>query len=155
MTAAAEVIRRCRLLAAHTEQAGETTRTFLCASMRAVHADVGAWMSEAGMVVHVDAAGNIRGLYASATPDAPRLVIGSHLDTVPRAGAFDGILGVVIGIMLVDMLASRRLPFSIEVIGFSEEEGVRFGVPFIGSRALVGTLDDDLLGRVDARGRSV
>ncbi len=69
-----------------------------------------------------------------------RLFIGSHLDTVPRAGAFDGILGVVLGIMLVEMLDGRRLPFAIEVIGFSEEEGVRFGVPFIGSRALAGTV---------------
>ena len=75
--------------------------------------------------------------------NAPRLVIGSHLDTVPHAGAFDGILGVVIGVALVEALAGARLPFAIEVIGFSEEEGVRFGVPFIGSRALAGTLDDD------------
>ena len=88
----------------------------------------------------------------ASSADAATLFIGSHLDTVPHAGAFDGILGVVIGIMLVDTLEGRRLPFSIEVVGFSEEEGVRFGVPFIGSRALAGTIDDDLLGRRDAAG---
>jgi allantoate deiminase len=78
-------------------------------------------------------------------PEAPRLFIGSHLDTVPNAGAFDGILGVLLGVALVEMLASRRTKFHIEVIGFSEEEGVRFGIPFIGSRALIGDVDQELL----------
>ena len=82
------------------------------------------------MQVHVDAAGNIRGLHGD--PSKPRLMIGSHLDTVPNAGAFDGILGVVIGIAL----AGTKPHMALEVIGFSEEEGVRFGKPFIGSRAL-------------------
>ena len=86
---------------------------------------------------------------------APRLFIGSHLDTVVRAGAFDGVLGVVLAIAIVDGLEHRRLPFTIEVVGFSEEEGVRFGVPFIGSRALVGSADEALLGRRDAHGRSI
>ena len=103
-------------------------------------------MTRAGMTVGVDAVGNIRGVYPGAGPGERRLFIGSHLDTVPRAGAFDGVLGVVAGVALVETLAPRRLPFAIEIIGFSEEEGVRFGVPFIGSRALAGTLDDDLLG---------
>jgi allantoate deiminase len=65
------------------------------------------------------------------------------------------VLGVVLAVALVDLLGGRRLPFTIEVVGFSEEEGVRFGVPFIGSRALTGSLDEDLLGRRDAEGRSV
>jgi len=69
----------------------------------------------------------------------PRILIGSHLDTVPNAGAFDGILGVVLAIALVESLHGLKLPFGMEVVGFSEEEGVRFGVPFIGSRALVGS----------------
>lgn len=107
------------------------------------------------MSVRVDAAGNLRGLHASASETAARLLIGSHLDTVPNAGAFDGILGVVMGVALVGLLAGRRLPFAIEVIGFSEEEGVRFGVPFIGSRALAGTADDALLDQPDAAGRTV
>ncbi len=123
--------------------------------MRDVHAYLGAWMQRAGMSVRVDNAGNLRGLYVASSPGGPTLYIGSHLDTVPNAGAFDGVLGVVLAIALVELLRQRRLPFSIEAIGFSEEEGVRFGVPFIGSRALAGTLDADLLARTDAQGRSM
>ena len=107
------------------------------------------------MKVSVDAVGNLRGFYAGASPGAPRILIGSHLDTVPNAGAFDGILGVLLAIGLVESLRGQKLPFGIEVVGFSEEEGVRFGVPFIGSRALVGRVDEELLGRKDANGISV
>jgi allantoate deiminase len=105
--------------------------------------------------VRIDDAGNLRGVLPPSSPGGPRLFIGSHLDTVPNAGAFDGVLGVVLAIALVDLLERKRRPFSIEVVGFSEEEGVRFGVPFIGSRALAGTIDADLLERTDAHGRSV
>ena len=150
-----EVIERCRQLATYTEEAGWITRTFLSEPMHCVHADLRAWMDQAGMSVRVDAAGNLRGFYGGTTPDAPRLIVGSHLDTVPHAGAFDGILGVVLGVALVKALGGRRLGFGIEVVGFSEEEGVRFGLPFIGSRALAGSLDDALLAKRDAEGRSV
>ncbi len=155
-TAKAErVIARCRELAGCTEVPGETTRMFLCNAMRQCHERVSTWMKAAGMDVSVDPAGNLRGLYAGVSGDAPRLLIASHLDTVPNAGAFDGILGVLMGIALVEELAGKRLPFAIEVIGFSEEEGTRFGAPFLGSRALLGTLDDALLARTDADGLSV
>jgi len=143
-----DVIERCRLLAKFSEEPGFTTRTFLSPPMHQVHEHLRGWMQEVGMSVSVDHAGNLRGLYPSDRNDAPRLFIGSHLDTVPRAGAFDGILGVVLPVMLVERLGGRRLPFAIEVIGFSEEEGVRFGVPFIGSRAFVGDIDDGLLARI-------
>ncbi|HEX7940213.1 MAG TPA: allantoate amidohydrolase [Gemmatimonadaceae bacterium] len=153
-----EVVEWCRLLATFSEVPGSTTRTFLSAPMRDVHERLGEWMTELGMHVSVDAAGNLRGLYdrspRAKSPEA-RLFIGSHLDTVPNAGAFDGILGVVLGVALVKLAARRRFAFDIEVVGFSEEEGVRFGVPFIGSRALAGTLDADLLARRDAAGVSV
>ena len=108
-----------------------------------------------GAEVRIDAAGNLRGFYAGADSNAPRLLVGSHLDTVPNAGAYDGSLGVVLAIALLTALDGRRLPFGIEVVGFSEEEGVRFGTPFIGSRALTGRLDEELLSRQDARGISV
>jgi allantoate deiminase len=152
---AREVIRRCRMLAACSDEPGFTTRTFLSDSMRKVHGMLGVWMTAAGMDVRVDPAGNLRGVYAGASTDARRLVVGSHLDTVPHAGAFDGVLGVVIGVSLVEALHGTRLPYGIEVIGFSDEEGVRFGVPFIGSRALVGELDAALLAVQDADGVSV
>ena len=152
---AAEAIRRCRLLAGCTEEPGVTTRTFLSPPMRAVHAHITGWMTAAGMEVRVDAAGNIRGTYPGDAHSPARLIVGSHLDTVPHAGAFDGVLGVMLGIALVDSLEGRRLPLGIEVVGFSEEEGVRFGVPFIGSHALAGSLGGDILGRTDSRGRTV
>src|SRR5690349_2968852 len=155
MKTAAKVIARCRSLALFTEEPGFTTRTFLSAPMRDVHARVGEWMTDAGLLVSVDAAGNLRGRYDARRPDAGRLYIGSHLDTVPHAGAFDGVLGVLMGIALVASLRGRRLGFHIEVIGFSEEEGVRFGVPFIGSRALVGDLMDGVLDQEDGAGTTI
>jgi allantoate deiminase len=152
---AAEVIARCRKLASFSEDPGGTRRTFLSAPMRDCHREVSCWMKALGMTVSVDAVGNLRGFYSGTSPGAPRILMGSHLDTVPNAGAFDGILGVVLAVALVESLEGRKLPFGIEVVAFSEEEGVRFGVPFIGSRALVGRVDEELLGRKDEHGISV
>jgi allantoate deiminase len=151
----AEIIDRCRILARFSETSGAITRTFLCPAMHDVHRTLRTWMEEAGMTVTLDAAGNLHGFHTAIEPDAPRLLIGSHVDTVPDAGPYDGVLGVVLATALVRALSGRRLPFSIEVVAFSEEEGVRFGVPFIGSRALAGTLDDALLSRTDANGTTV
>ncbi len=132
------VIDCCRTLATFTEEPGRITRTFLSPPMRQVHEFLGAWMRVLDMQVWVDNAGNLRGISGETNG---RIVIGSHLDTVPDAGAFDGILGVVLAIAIVEAMREERVKQSIEVIGFSEEEGVRFGVPFIGSRAFVGTGD--------------
>ena len=148
---AGEVVARCRVLAAMTDVPGETTRTFLSDGMRRANAQVAAWMREAGMAVHTDAAGNLHGVLPGV--GAP-LLVASHLDTVPNAGAFDGVLGVVIGVALAARCGAS-LPFPLRVVAFSEEEGVRFGVPFVGSRALVGTADDVLLGRTDRDGVTV
>ena len=82
-------------------------------------------------------------------------MIGSHLDTVPNSGAFDGILGVMLGLALVESLDGESLPFSIELVAFSEEEGVRFHLPFIGSRALVGRIDSNFLETTDGNGISI
>jgi len=168
---AQEVISLCRKLAEFTEEPGHITRTFLSAPMRDVHRELGSRMEQLGMAVMVDAAGNLRGHYpgrdarttggpsrstiARGGVGAPRLLVGSHLDSVPHAGAFDGVLGVAMGVALVEALDGLRMPFGIEVVGFSEEEGVRFGVPFIGSRALAGTADDELLQRRDPQGLRV
>ena len=152
---AEKVVARCRKLASFTEEPGRITRTFLSPPMRECHREIASWVEPLGAQVRVDAAGNFRAYYAAAEANAPTLVIGSHLDTVPDAGAFDGVMGVVLGVALLESLRGERLPFAIEVVGFSEEEGVRFNTPFIGSRALVGTLDDEILARRDARGVSV
>ena len=123
--------------------------------MRDCHREITHWLNRLGAEVTVDAAGNLRGLYAGERPSSMRLLIGSHLDTVPNAGAYDGVLGVVLAAAVIEALEGQRLPFGIEMIGFSEEEGVRFGTPFIGSRALVGRLDEELLNREDAAGISI
>jgi allantoate deiminase len=151
----ARIIARCREIAACTEVPGEITRIFLTPPMHTVHALLRDWMEAAGMTVQVDAIGNLRGFWPGLRPGSPRLLIGSHLDTVPNAGAFDGILGVVLGIAFVEDLKGQLLPFAIEVIGFSEEEGVRFSKPFLGSLALVGKLDATTLARTDRNGISV
>ncbi len=152
---AEQVIARCRMLAHLSEDTGGTRRTFLSPPMRDVHRELAGWLELLGVSATVDAAGNLRGLYPGADPQAPRLLLGSHLDTVPNAGAYDGVLGVVLAVALLESLEGRRLRFAIEVLGFSDEEGVRFGVPFIGSRALVGRIDEELLKRKDERGISV
>ena len=151
----AEIIERCQTIAGMSETPGGIARTFLCPAMHDVHRTLRGWMEEAGMTVSLDGAGNLRGLYGASAPNAARLLIGSHVDTVPNAGAYDGVLGVMWGIAIVRALEGRRLPFAVEVIAFSEEEGVRFGVPFIGSRFVNGTLDSELLARTDAGGISV
>jgi allantoate deiminase len=152
---ASEVIARCQTLARFSEDTGSIRRTFLSPPMRECHREIAGWVAPLGVTSRIDAAGNLRTVYPAAEPDAPRLMIGSHLDTVPNAGAYDGVLGVVLPIALLGALNGRKLPFAIEVVGFSEEEGVRFSTPFIGSRALVGKLDEDLLRRQDAQGISI
>ena len=146
---------RCRRLASFSEDANSTRRTFLSPPMRDVHREITEWLEPLGARVRVDAAGNLRAVYPAESGSSSRLLIGSHLDTVPNAGAYDGILGVVLAASLLKGLDGRRLPYAIEVVGFSEEEGVRFGTPFIGSRALVGRLDENLLNTRDAHGVSV
>jgi allantoate deiminase len=152
---AEKVIVRCKRIASITETPGSTCRTFLSDAMRECYRVAGEWLEAAGAEATIDAAGNLRGFYPAAQTAAPRLLLGSHLDTVPDAGAYDGVLGVVLAISLLEALEDRKLPFAIEIIGFSEEEGIRFGTPFIGSRALVGKLDDEVLNRADANGVSV
>jgi len=152
---ASEVIARCQTLARFSEDTGSIRRTFLSPPMRECHREIAGWVAPLGVTSRVDAVGNLRMVYPAAGPDAPRLIMGSHLDTVPNAGAYDGVLGVVLPIALLGALNGRKLPFAIEVVAFSEEEGVRFGTPFIGSRALVGSLDEELLSRQDARGISI
>ena len=106
------------------------------------------------MQTTVDAIGNVRGVFPASKEPAHRVVLGSHLDTVPNAGAFDGILGVVVAIAAVEALGGP-LPFSIEIVGFSEEEGIRFRKPFLGSLAAVGQLTPETLALTDADGASI
>ena len=142
----------CGRIATMTEEPGRITRRFLTPPVRAVHEYLRVRMQELGMQVHVDAAGNLRGLWQSQNASGKRLVMGSHIDTVPDAGAYDGVLGVVVALEWVRIAKELKFPINIEVIAFSEEEGVRFGVPFIGSRAVAGRFDEDILEAKDSDG---
>jgi allantoate deiminase len=151
----ADVIARCQSLARFSEDPAALRRTFLSPPMRECHHAITEWLTPLGVAPTIDAAGNLRAVYPAAHPDAPRLLIGSHLDTVPNAGAFDGPLGVLLAIALLEQLEGRRLPFAIELVAFSEEEGIRFATPFIGSCALVGDYDQEFLNRRDGNGISI
>jgi allantoate deiminase len=155
MTPAEQVLDLCARIAAHTDVPGTITRTFLSPATRAVHELLGAEMQSLGMAVRTDSGGNLRGIYPAADPDSPVLLIGSHIDTVPDSGPYDGVLGVALPLVLLRTLNGKKLPYTIELIAFSEEEGVRFKFPFIGSRALVGTLTPADLQRTDPEGISI
>ena len=152
MTLPRIIIERCHYLAECTEEPGAITRPFASDAMQCAQALVGDWMGEAGMSVTRDNIGNLRGRYGG-TGDAT-LLLGSHIDSVRDAGKYDGPLGVIVAIAAVQRLhdADRRLPFAIEVLAFADEEGLRYGSTYLGSRAAAGKFDPRDLERVDAAG---
>ena len=152
---ASRAIAECLRIAAISEEPGRITRRYLTAPTRDVHALLRGRMEALGMTVRADAAGNLRGLWQPENSRGKRLLIGSHIDTVPNAGAFDGVLGVTLALEWVEIAQELQFPFDIEVIAFSEEEGVRFGVPYIGSRAVAGRFDPALLALKDLDGITV
>jgi allantoate deiminase len=152
---ALRAIAECRLIAAMSEEPGRITRRFLTPPMHQVHAHLSTRMDTLGMCPYVDAVGNLRGLWRPAEAGKRRLLLGSHIDSVPDAGAFDGVLGVALALEWVELAQQLRLPLTIEVIAFSEEEGVRFGVPFLGSRAVVGRFDSALFALTDSNGVTI
>ncbi|HEX7221249.1 MAG TPA: allantoate amidohydrolase [Burkholderiales bacterium] len=157
MLSAERILARCESLAQHSELPGGLTRVFLSPQARAATDQVLGWMREAGMQARLDAIGNAAGRYEGERPGLPCLMLGSHLDTVRDAGKYDGMLGVVSAIECVSILHSKnkRLPFAIEVIGFGDEEGVRFGTTLLGSRAVAGIFDPRALDAKDPQGNSM
>ena len=153
-TSAARLVRRIDQLARVSDERGATTRTFLSPAMHRANALVGGWMKGAGLSVRVDSVGNLIGRIAGPTRAAKTLVLGSHLDSIRNAGRFDGTLGVLLPIAAIEHLRSRGivLPFAVEVLGFSEEEGVRFSGGYIGSKGYAGLLGRSDLGLRDASG---
>jgi allantoate deiminase len=149
---ASRAIAECHTLAAFTEEPGRITRRFLTPPVHAVHAHLRQRMQALGITVRTDALGNLRGFHQPAHAPAKRFLIGSHIDTVPNGGPFDGILGVTLALELVEIAQERQLSLAIEVIGFSEEEGVRYDIPFLGSRAITSTFDEVLLDYQDLDG---
>lgn len=145
---------RIDALAEISESSGALTRRFATPEHRRVNAQVADWMREAGMTVHEDAIGNVIGRYEGEREGAPAILLGSHLDTVVDAGRYDGMLGVLSGLVVVEHLhaSGTRLPLAVEVVGFADEEGVRYQSTFLGSRALANTLDAATLDLVDRDG---
>jgi allantoate deiminase len=157
MSAARKIMQRIGALAKISEEPYKLTRTFASPAMRRANGLVGKWMREAGMKTRVDAIGNLIGHYAGEKSNAKILLLGSHLDTVRNAGKFDGPLGIILAIACVEKLhrSKIKLPFAIEVIGFADEEGVRFQAAYLGSKALAGCFDERDLSRKDADGISM
>ena len=151
------IMQRCDALARHSELPGGLTRVFLSREARAATDLVLGWMREAGMEAKLDAIGNAQARYEGARAGLPCLMMGSHLDTVRDAGKYDGMLGVITAIECVQALnaAGKRLPFAIEIVGFGDEEGVRFGTTLLGSRAVAGIFDQSTLHAKDASGKSM
>jgi allantoate deiminase len=151
---AATVMERCDALGACSEELGRLTRPFATDAMRRAHEHVTAWMGEAGMTLRTDNVGNLRGRYEGTAGADATLILGSHLDSVRDAGKYDGPLGVLVGLAAVQRLHSGglRLPFAIEVVAFADEEGLRYGTSYLGSRALAGAFDLADLSLADAHG---
>jgi len=159
-------------LAELSEHPDHLTRCSLTSEHKQANALVERWMQAAGMSTRTDAIGNIVGRYAGlneTTNNAdisarsangshtPALLLGSHLDTVRNGGRYDGMLGVVVPLVCVAAMNQKgvRLPFAIEIVGFCDEEGVRFPSTLLGSRAIAGTLDPATLSQCDENGISI
>ena len=155
--AAARVMARCDALAEISENEDGLTRVYLSPEQLRANARVAEWMQAAGMTTWQDAVGNICGRYESAEPGAKALLLGSHLDTVRNAGRYDGMLGVLSAIETVQWLHERqqRLPLAIEIVGFGDEEGTRFGITLLGSRGITGTWPESWLTHPDGSGTTV
>ena len=150
----ARILARIEQLAAISEDADGVTRTFGTPAFVQGRALVQGWFEAAGLATHLDAIGNLRGQLASARPGAKTFVLASHIDTVVNAGKYDGPLGVLMALDLAETLAQQGagLPFHLEVVAFSDEEGVRFHTTYLGSKVLTGAFDPALLDKPDAQG---
>lgn len=141
-------------LARFTSDAPRITRTYLSPEHKNAGAYLIGLMREAGMEAGFDALGNIVGRYAAADAHAPVVMTGSHQDSVRNAGKYDGLFGILSAIACVKDLHARgkRLPFVLEIVGFGDEEGVRFAATLIGSKAMAGAFDPAWLDSTDADG---
>ncbi|AEX05088.1 allantoate amidohydrolase [Klebsiella michiganensis HKOPL1] len=155
--AAARVMARADELAAISETPDALTRVYLSPQHLEANQRAARWMTQAGMTVWQDSVGNICGRYEGEQEGAPAILLGSHLDTVRNAGRYDGMLGVLTAIEVVHGLhqQGRRLKQAIEIVGFCDEEGTRFGITLLGSRGITGTWPESWLAQTDADGVSV
>jgi len=153
--AAATALERADALAACTEDPARLTRRFATPALAQAGDLVLGWMRDAGMTAGRDAIGNVAGRWEppGLPAGAPTLMFGSHLDTVRDAGRYDGMLGVLVALAVVESVRERSgPPFALEVLGFADEEGVRYGIAYLGSSVVAGTFDRSALDRRDADG---
>jgi allantoate deiminase len=154
LAAGRRLMARLEAFAAFTDEPRRLTRLFLSeAHRRAAHAFSG-WCTEAGLRAKIDPAGNVVARYEGKRAGAPVLMLGSHIDTVRDAGAYDGNYGALAALAVVEQLSGRdeRLDHAIEIVAFGDEEGVRFRTTLTGSRALAGNYPQDVLDQKDAQG---
>lgn len=146
------ILDRADDLAHWSESTGALTCTFFSDAHRCVARQLRSWFAAAGLASEIDPVGNVVGRIAGSRPGARTLVLGSHYDTVRNAGKYDGRFGILCALVVLESLRGTRLPFAVELIAFSEEEGVRFATPYLGSRAVVGRLDAATLNVRDRNG---
>jgi len=149
-----ELMRQADALGLFSEDLPQVTRTYLSAQHKEAGEYLIGLMQRAGMEAGFDALGNIVGRYVAVDPDAPVVMTGSHQDSVRNAGKYDGLFGIITAIACVRDLHERgkRLPYTFEVVGFGDEEGVRFGATLIGSKAMAGSFDPAWLDKTDDQG---
>jgi allantoate deiminase len=149
------IISRIDELASISEDGSAITRRYGTVAAAEAGKKVLGWMVAAGLTARVDAIGNVRGVWKGN--GGKTLVIASHIDTVVNAGRWDGPLGVVMGLDLVENIISNgvRLPFDIELIAFCDEEGVRFHTTYLGSKVVAGSFEPEMLERRDESGLSL
>ncbi len=155
--AGSEITARSDELAQHSDQPDNLTCAFLTPAHIATARLLRDYMLAAGLNVRIDDVGNVVGRLESSTPGAKTLLTGSHYDTVSNAGRYDGRLGILLPITAAAQLKRDKveLSYSLEIIGFSEEEGLRFQSTFLGSSAIAGCFNDKLLDSVDRDGTSM
>lgn len=154
----ARAFERLEALRAYTDEPGKITRLYLSPShIKSIDYIVDEMRKAGCDSVHVDALGTVVGRYEGKEKGQPALLIGSHIDTVVDGGAYDGALGVIAAIGIVEALHQQgeRLDFAIEILGFGDEENVRFPANLTSSRALAGTLPDSALDARDEKGLSI
>ncbi|MGZ8552557.1 MAG: M20/M25/M40 family metallo-hydrolase, partial [Chitinophagaceae bacterium] len=154
---AEKILQRINELASISEDEGFITRTYGTSAFIEGRNKVQGWMKETGLQTRVDNIGNLRSRLVSKNPRSKTFVIASHIDTIINAGKFDGPLGVLMGIDLVEQIIRSKiaLPFHIELVGFCDEEGCRFHTSYLGSKILSGSFDATTLDIRDAAGISL
>jgi allantoate deiminase len=154
---ASKIIQRVNELANISEEKTGITRTFGTEAFIKGRNKVQLWMKQAGLLIKVDNIGNVRGRWNCGITNAKTLVIASHIDTVVNAGKYDGPLGVIMAIDAIENIIDNKisLPFNIEIIAFSDEEGVRFHTTYLGSRVVAGNFNHSLLSMIDEKGISL